>query len=230
MSGRITMAWSSGKDSCMALHQLRVQGAEVHCLLTTVTDEYERVSMHGVREELLKAQAAAVGLPLVTVRIPRDCSNEIYEARFGETLARLKDEGVTAIAFGDIFLADVRRYREENNARVGLTSLFPLWGRSTPELAREFVAGGFRAVTTCIDTARLDERFLGRELAADFFGELPAGVDPCGENGEFHTFAFAGPVFVRPVDIQLGEVVRRGQFSFCDVLPNPAQPDARPQR
>lgn len=219
MKQRIVLSWSSGKDSSLALYELRRSGAyDIHSLLTTVTDDYARVSMHGVREELLRAQAAAVGLPLTIIRIPRECSNEIYEERLRDGLVRLKSDGVTAVAFGDIFLADVRRYREEKNAAVGLESLFPLWGRASADIVDEFLRLGFRAVTTCIDAAKLSERFLGRTLDRDFFTELPPGVDPCGENGEFHTFAFGGPVFSHDLDIALGERVRRGQFAFCDVM------------
>jgi len=219
MKQRIALSWSSGKDSSLALYELRRSGAyDIRCLLTTVTEDYQRVSMHGVREDVLRGQAAAVGLPLTIIRIPRECSNETYEERLRDGLARLKDEGVTAVAFGDIFLEDVRRYREEKNALAGLESLFPLWGRSTADIVDDFLRLGFKALTTCIDGAKLAERFLGRTLDRDFFAELPPGVDPCGENGEFHTFAFGGPVFSHDLDVALGERVRRGQFAFCDVL------------
>lgn len=219
MKQRIALSWSSGKDSSLALYELRRSDAyDIRCLLTTVTEDYERVSMHGVREAVLREQATAVGLPLTIIRIPRECSNEVYEERLRDGLVRLKEDGVTAVAFGDIFLEDVRRYREEKNALVGLGSVFPLWGRSTSQIAEDFLRLGFRAVTTCIDEEKLCERFLGRTLDRDFFAELPPGVDPCGENGEFHTLAFGGPVFSHDLDIALGERVRRGRFVYCDVL------------
>jgi uncharacterized protein (TIGR00290 family) len=212
----IALAWSGGKDSALALRALREEGLEPAALLTTVTEGYERISMHGVRRELLLAQAEAAGVPLVEVRIPQTCPNEVYEARFAEAFAGpLADVG--AVAFGDLFLADVRAYREERLGRIGRTARFPLWGRDTGELARSFVAGGFEATLACVDPRRLDASFAGRPFA-DALADLPAGVDPCGENGEFHTFVHAGPVLAAPVPVERGEVVERDGFLFCDLL------------
>ena len=221
MSTRVLMAWSSGKDSAMALHALRQDGqAEVAALLTTVTEDYGRVSMHGVRRELLEAQAQSTGLPLEVVHIPAGCDDATYERRMAAALLRHREAGVGAVAFGDIFLADLRRYREERLAQVGMEAVFPIWRRDTGELARRFIADGFRAVVTCVDGQALDGRFAGRWYDASLLAELPAGVDPCGENGEFHTFACAGPVFRRPIACRLGRtVVRDGRFHFRDVLP-----------
>jgi uncharacterized protein (TIGR00290 family) len=211
------LAWSGGKDSALALRELRVQGVEPAALLTTVTEGYERISMHGVRRELLVAQAEAAGVPLVEVRIPPVCPNEVYEARFEEAFAGPLHE-VEAVAFGDLFLADVRAYREERLARSGRRAVFPLWGRDTAALAQTFVADGFEATLACIDPRSLDSSFAGRSFA-EALVELPGGVDPCGENGEFHTFVHGGPVFRAPVAVERGEVVERDGFVFCDLLP-----------
>ena len=217
----VLLCWSGGKDCALALRELLAQGrCPVAALLTTLTEGYERVSMHGVRRELLHQQADSLGLPLAEVWIPPSASNEIYAGRMAAALARFQAEGVCRVAFGDLFLADIRRYREENLARAGLGALFPLWGKDTAALAREFLAAGFRARVTCVDTAQLDGRFAGREYDAAFLSELPAPVDPCGENGEFHTFVFDGPPFRRPVPIRSGEtVLRDGRFRFHDLLP-----------
>jgi uncharacterized protein (TIGR00290 family) len=210
---KVVLSWSGGKDSALALQALRAEGIEPDALLTTVTERFERVSMHGVRRELLAAQASAAGIGLVEVRIPPDCPNEVYEARMGEALA-----GFDAVAFGDLFLEDVRAYREERLAASGRRALFPLWGRDTAALARRFVADGFRATLVCVDPRRLDPSFAGRELDEDLLAELPADVDPCGENGEFHTFVHAGPVFEAPVPVETGERVERDGFCFCDLV------------
>lgn len=216
----ILFCWSGGKDSAMALHLLLQQkDYRVVALLTTVTEDYERISMHGVRRELLLQQAASIGLPLHEVRIPRECPNATYEARMEEALRFFYGNGVRQVAFGDIFLEDLRHYREKNLARMGMTALFPLWKRDTRALIRFFHAEGFRAIAACIDGKILDRRFAGRELDAAFFNDLPASVDPCGENGEFHTFVFDGPIFRQPVRIRTGEVVERDSFVFCDLLP-----------
>ncbi len=216
----ILFCWSGGKDSAMALHALlRQKEFRVVALLTTVTESYERISMHGVRRELLKRQAESVGLPLHEVRIPPQCVNAIYEARMEEALRQHYDQGVRRVAFGDIFLQDLREYRERNLNRVGMTALFPIWKRDTRELARELIAAGFRAITACIDGKVLDRSFAGRLLDDAFFVELPPSADPCGENGEFHTFVFDGPIFRRPVPCRAGEVVSRDGFFFCDLLP-----------
>ena len=188
-------------------------------LLTTVTEGFERISMHGVRRELLLAQVEAIGLPLEEVRIPPKCPNAIYETRMGEATLRLRERGVRHVAFGDIFLRDLRAYREENLARLNMDALFPLWDIDTRELAWRFLREGFRAVTVCVDPKKLDRSFAGRELETAFFRDLPAGVDPCGENGEFHTFVFDGPIFRSAICCRAVEIVEWDGFVFCDVLP-----------
>jgi uncharacterized protein (TIGR00290 family) len=216
----VLFCWSGGKDSAMALHALLLREEyRVTALLTTVTEGYERISMHGVRRELLQQQAASIGLPLHEVRIPPECVNAIYESRMEEALRVHYEQGVRKVAFGDIFLEDLRAYREKNLARTGMTALFPIWKRDTRELIQYFHTRLFRAVAVCIDGKILDRRFAGRELDAGFFAELPPGVDPCGENGEFHTFVFEGPIFRRPIRVQTGEIVERDSFLFCDLLP-----------
>jgi uncharacterized protein (TIGR00290 family) len=214
------LAWSSGKDSAWSLHVLRAAAdVEVVGLLTTINQAFDRVAMHAVRSELLRAQAAAAGLPLWTVPIPWPCSNDAYEAAMSAALERARGEGIGAVAFGDLFLEDIRRYREERMAATGLTPLFPLWGRPTEPLAREMIAGGLRARLTCVDPRSLDARFAGRDFDATFLAELPATVDPCGERGEFHSFAYDGPMFARPIPIRSGEVVTRDGFVFADLVP-----------
>ena len=214
----VLFCWSGGKDSAMALHTLLQQPElSVSALLTTVTEGYERISMHGVRRELLQRQAQSIGLPLHEVRIPPQCVNPIYEKRMEEALRTHYDKGVRRVAFGDIFLEDLRAYREKNLARISMTALFPIWKRDTQELAEEFCRQGFRGVTVCVDGRVLDRAFAGRELDESFFRELPAGTDPCGENGEFHTFVFDGPIFREPVDCATGDIVERDGFFFCDL-------------
>ncbi len=216
----LIFSWSGGKDSAMALHSLlRGLEYEVVALLTTVTEGYERISMHGVRSELLRQQADSIGLALEEVRIPPHCPNAVYEARMAETVLHFRERGVLHVAFGDIFLEDLRAYREQKLVRAGMTALFPLWKVDTRELAVRLLRDGFRAIVTCVDPGKLDKSFVGRELDAAFFRDLPVGVDPCGENGEFHTFVFDGPNFHSPVRIQVGEVVERDSFVFCDILP-----------
>ncbi|MEQ1354248.1 MAG: diphthine--ammonia ligase [Candidatus Acidiferrum sp.] len=216
----ILFCWSGGKDSAMALHAvLRDARMEVAALLTTVTEGYDRVSMHGVRRELLQEQARQIGLPLHEVFIPPECVNPTYEARMEEALQVHHARGIRKMAFGDIFLEDLRAYREKNLARMGMTALFPIWKRGTRELIRSFHADGFRSVAVCVDSKVLDRSFAGRELDEAFFRDLPAGVDCCGENGEFHTFAFDGPIFKEPVQFRTGERVERDGFIFCDLLP-----------
>ncbi len=220
MPPRALVAWSTGKDCAWALHALRRAGeVEVAGLLTTVTEAFARVSMHSTREALLDRQAAALGLPCRKVRIPFPCPNERYEQEMARALAEARAEGVTHVAFGDLFLEDVRAYRASRLAGTGIDPLFPLWGRPTRALAGEMIAGGLRAVITCVDPRRLDRSFAGRTLDAALLEQLPPGVDPCGENGEFHTFAFAGPMFAAPIPIAGGEVVERDGFVFADVLP-----------
>jgi uncharacterized protein (TIGR00290 family) len=216
----ILFCWSGGKDSALALHTLLQQNDVcIASLLTTVTEGYDRISMHGVRRELLHRQAESLRLPLHEVFIPPQCGNPIYEARMEEALLSFCKQGIRRVAFGDIFLEDLRLYREKNLARIAMQALFPIWKRDTHDLIREFHAAGFRSVAVCIDTRVLDPSFAGRELDASFFSDLPPGVDPCGENGEFHTFVFDGPVFSRPVSFTLGEAVHRDSFIFRDLLP-----------
>ncbi len=223
------MSWSSGKDSAWALQVLRARGeVEVVGLLTTFNREFARVSMHGVRDALVRGQARAVGLPLRAVRLPWPCSNADYEAAMSRAMARARAEGVTHIAFGDLFLEDIRAYREERMAQAGMTPLFPLWGADTARLAREMVASGTRAVLVCVDPKQLDPRFCGRPFDASLLEELPRGVDPCGERGEFHTFVWDGPAWARPVAVTRGEVVERDGFVFADLLP--AAPASAPAR
>jgi len=216
---KAVVSWSSGKDSAWALHEIRRAGAlEVVGLLTTVTSEFARVSMHAVREELLDLQAASLGLPCRKVRIPWPCPNETYEAEMARALADVRAAGVTRIVFGDLFLADIRAYREEKLAGSGIEPVFPLWGRDTARLAREMLDGGLCATITCVDPRQLDGAFAGRDFDAALLAELPPGVDPCGERGEFHTFAWAGPMFGRPVPVIRGEVVTREGFVFADLM------------
>jgi len=215
----ILFCWSGGKDSAMALHTLLQQNHyHIAALLTTVTEGHERISMHGVRRELLERQAQSIGLPLHEVRIPPQCVNPIYEARMEEALRVYLEQGVRKVAFGDIFLEDLRAYREKNLARVGMTAIFPIWKRDTRELIRSFHANRFRAVAVCVDPKILAPSFAGRELDETFFRELPPQADPCGENGEFHTFVFDGPIFHSPIRVHTGEVVNRDGFVFCDIL------------
>jgi uncharacterized protein (TIGR00290 family) len=216
----ILFCWSGGKDSAMALHSvLQREDLRVVSLLTTVTEGYERISMHGVRRELLARQSESIGLPLHEVRIPPQCGNPLYEARMEEALRLHYHNGVRAVAFGDIFLEDLRAYRENNLARIGMTAIFPIWKRDTRDLVRDFQSAGFRSIAVCINGKLLDRTFAGRELDASFFRDLPAGIDPCGENGEFHTFVFAGPIFQTEIPFRTGEIVERDSFIFCDLLP-----------
>jgi uncharacterized protein (TIGR00290 family) len=216
----VALSWSGGKDSALALHALREEfGIEPAALLTTVTDDYGRVSMHGVRRELVHAQARAAGLPLVEVPIPAACPNDVYESRMAQALEAPLLAAVETMAFADLFLEDIRRYREERLAGAGRSALFPLWGRDTALLAHEFIARGFEAVLVCVDPSQLDPSFVGRPFDAALLEDLPEGVDPCGENGEFHTFVHAGPVFSRSVEIALGDAVTRDGFAFQDLLP-----------
>jgi len=215
----LALSWSGGKDSSLALWKLREERRAPSLLLTTVSETHDRVSIHGVRRELLARQAAALELPLVEVAIPADCTNDVCEARMRDALGRTALARTTTIAFGDLFLADVRAYREERLAARGKRGLFPLWGRDTGELAREFVDGGYEAIVVSLDPRAVDPSFAGRAYDERLLAELPPGVDPCGENGEFHTFVHAGPAFAAPLDVGVGEVVMRDGFVYADVLP-----------
>ena len=215
---RTLVAWSSGKDSAFALHEARRTGdLDIVGLLTTLTEDYGRVSMHGVREELLDRQAEALGLPCRKVRIPAGCVNADYERAMGVAVQAAREDGVDRIVFGDLFLEDVRAYRERMLAGSGIEPVFPLWGRPTATLAREMVASGLEARIVCLDPRRLAPSFAGRAFDASFLAELPGGVDPCGENGEFHTCVTGGPMFERPVPVSMGETVTRDGFVFTDL-------------
>jgi uncharacterized protein (TIGR00290 family) len=215
----LLLSWSGGKDSALALRALQKSGRHrIRALLTTVTEEYDRVSMHGIRRELLHAQAASLGLPLEEVWIPRNASNSIYETRMRAALEKYLRLGVTRVAFGDLFLADIRAYRETRLREIGMKGIFPLWHRKTDRLAEQFVDLGFRAVTCCVDSKMLSRDFCGVPYDREFLARLPPGVDPCGENGEFHTFVFDGPLFKRKVDFELGRVVSRQGFYFADLI------------
>jgi uncharacterized protein (TIGR00290 family) len=214
----LALSWSGGKDSALAFWVLaREHGVIPRALITTVTDAYERISMHGVRRSLLTLQAGAVGVPLVEVEIPAACTNEVYERRMEDTLASEPVCDVEAVAFGDLFLEDVRAYREDRLAIAGKRACFPLWHRDTAGLAREFIAAGFEATIVCVDPAKLDRSFAGRRFDERLLADLPAGVDPCGENGEFHTFVHAGPILSAPLAIHVGETVERDGFIFTDI-------------
>jgi uncharacterized protein (TIGR00290 family) len=217
---KILLSWSSGKDSAWALHVLN--GAQPGCvsgLLTTINESADRVAMHGVRRELLEAQAKATGLPLWPVLLPHPCSNEVYETRMRTACTRAVAEKFTHVAFGDLFLEDVRRYREERLSGTGLIPLFPLWGRPTRELAHEMIAARVRARLSVVDTRVLDVSFAGRAFDTSLLGDLPASVDPCGENGEFHTFVHDGPMFHLPIEVDLGGTVTSDPFVFRDLCP-----------
>ena len=213
------VSWSSGKDSAWMVHVLRhTPGVELAGLLTTVNASAQRIAMHAVRVELLETQAAALGLPLRQVPIPYPCPNAVYEHAMADAVRKALDEGFTHVAFGDLFLADIRSYREAQLAGTGLAPLFPLFGADTTALAREMVAAGLRARITCVDPRVLDRGFVGREFDATLLADLPASVDPCGERGEFHTFAYAGPMFQYPIAIESGMVVERDGFVFADLM------------
>lgn len=215
------LSWSSGKDSALALHEIQKnQDYEIVALLTTLTEDYDRVSMHGVRRELLEEQARSMGLPLEMVLIHKDAANDEYEREMGKALERYRCQGVNSVVFGDIFLADIRKYREDNLAKAGMQAVFPLWNQDTRMLIRNLLDSGFRAVTTCVDTYVLGQEFAGREIDESFVASLPEGIDPCGENGEFHSFVYKGPIFSKAISIQRGEkVLRENRFFYCDLLP-----------
>ena len=215
---KILLSWSSGKDSAWALHLLNQQfpGA-VGALLTTVNEAMDRVAMHGVRREVLEAQARAAGLPLRVVHIPHPCSNDVYEQQMSAAVRTAVADGFTHAAFGDLFLRDIRSYRESKLAGSGLEPLFPVWDIPTPQLAREMIAGGLRARIACVDMRVLDASFVGREFDEDLLRDLPPGIDPCGENGEFHTCVYAGPMFHHPIDLERGRVETRDPFCWSDL-------------
>jgi len=216
---KILVSWSSGKDSAWMLHVIRSEGlGEPAALLTTVNESAARVAMHAVRVEILQAQADATGLPVITVPIPHPCPNEVYEARMSVAIARVKTEGFTHVAFGDLFLEDIRRYREQRMTGTGLTPMFPLWMRPTEALARQMIRGGLEAHLTCVDPRVLPPSFAGRRFDADLLADLPPDIDPCGERGEFHTCAVAGPMFKNRINVLPGMVVERDGFVFADLM------------
>ncbi len=218
---KILFLWSGGKDSAMALYELMsTRSYEVSALITTITEDFDRVSMHGIRRIFLEQQAHSIGLPLERIYISKDASNHEYEEKIKEKLLCYKEKGILSVAFGDIFLEDIRTYREENLSRIGMKGLFPLWKRDTTELARRFIKLGFKAVITCVDSYVLDRSFAGRPYDERFLRDLPPGIDPCGENGEFHTFVYDGLIFRKAIPFKLGEVVLRdSRFYFCDLIP-----------
>ena len=218
----VLVAWSGGKDSAIALYEiLKSQKYQVCALLTTVSEDDDRVSMHGVRRTLLEQQVDSLGLPLEKVFIPRHASNEELESNMRWVLAQYKAAGVTSVVFGDIFLEDLRQYREGNLAKLEMRGLFPLWKRDTRKLAYSFEPLGFKAVTTCVDTNVLDRRFVGKVIDRQFLSDLPETVDPCGENGEYHSFVYDGPIFKEKISHTLGEIaLRENRFCYCDLIPN----------
>jgi uncharacterized protein (TIGR00290 family) len=219
----VVMSWSGGKDSVMALHELlRSADYDVVELMASISEEYRRVSHHGVREELLDAQAAAIGIPLLKVYLPSGdsggCSNEVYEAIMKRVMDAYKARDVTTVAFGDLFLEDLRAWREANLAKAGMRGLFPIWKRNTAQVAREVIRLGYRAYLSCVE-ANVGPGFVGRLYDEKFLSELPSGIDPCGENGEFHSFVFDGPIFAKPVAVRVGQLVTRDGRFYADILP-----------
>jgi len=218
MKERILLSWSGGKDSALALHELRRSGDyEIAAILTTVTEGTGRIGMHAVPRELVVRQGGALGVPLREIAMPAFPPNDVYEARWRSVLEDYRAEGIHAVAFGDLFLEDIRDYRERCLDAIGMHGVYPIWRRDTPSLAREFIDGGFRAVLVAIDLRALDRSFAGRSFDRELLADLPPGVDPCGENGEFHTFVFDGPEFRAPVAFRRGEVREEGTFAFCDL-------------
>jgi len=216
------ISWSSGKDSAFALHEIRRAGEfEVVGALTTVTETFARVSIHGVRQEILRAQCDAAGLPQTIVPIPYPCPNEIYEARMGEAVASAVGEGVTHMIFGDLYLADIRAYREQKLAGTGIAPVFPLWERPTADLARAMIASGLEAWLATVDLKKLPGKFAGRKFDAQLLADLPDGIDPCGENGEFHTCVVAGPMFSQRLAVTTGERIERDGYAYCDLVIKP---------
>ena len=221
MTQKVLFTWSGGKDSAMSLYVLRkFHNYEIVALLTSVTEDYDRISMHGVRRVLLEQQARSLGLPLEMLYITRNSSNEEYEAKMKEKLLQYKSQGVASVVFGDIFLEDLRKYREDNLAQIGMKGIFPIWKRDTTELAHTFIDLDFKAVITCVDSQSLEGKFAGRYFDNEFLSELPPKVDPCGENGEFHSFVYDGPIFHERIRFRRGKVVLRdNRFYFRDLIP-----------
>ena len=220
MAEKVLFTWSGGKDSSMALYELKKSnGYEITALLTTITEDYDRISMHGVRRALLEKQADLLCIPLEKVFISKQSSNEEYESKMKAALEKYKEAGVASVAFGDIFLEDLRRYREDNLASLGMKGIFPIWKKDTTELAHAFIDQGFRAIVACVDSQVLDKSFAGREFDKNFLNDLPPTVDPCGENGEFHSFVYDGPIFKKRISHTKGDIVLRdNRFYYCDIL------------
>lgn len=221
MTEPIILTWSGGKDSALALYYLKNGHYRIHSLLTTVTQDFHRISMHGVRSILLDDQAESLGLPLEKVFISKNSSNEEYENHMKEKLLFFQGQGISSVAFGDLFLEDIRKYREQNLSKITMQGIFPLWNKDTHELARKFIELGFQAVIICVDSQKLDKKFAGRYFDRQFLSDLPATVDPCGENGEFHSFVFDGPIFRKPIPFTIGDkVLREERFYYCDLIPD----------
>jgi uncharacterized protein (TIGR00290 family) len=220
MAEKIIFTWSGGKDSAMALYELqRTHSYEVSALLTTITEDYERISMHGVRRILLEQQADSLGLSLEKLYISKNASNEEYESKMQEALIKYRVTGVSSVVFGDIFIEDLRKYREDNLSKINMKGIFPIWKRDTTELARTFIYLGFKAVVICVDSNVLDKKFVGRAFDERFLSELPTTVDPCGENGEFHSFVYDGPIFRKRIAFTMGDIVLRdNRFYYCDLI------------
>jgi len=222
MTKPLVVSWSGGKDSTLALNEiLNNTDYEVHSLITTVTEGYNRISIHGVRNELLEKQVQSIGLPLHKVSIPKDSKNEQYESALKKVLLKFKNEGINEIVFGDIFLEDVKKYRDELLNKLDMKGVYPIWKKDSKELARKFIELGFKAVTTCVDSQQIDKKFVGREYDSEFLNDLPNSADHCGENGEFHTFVYDGPLFDKKIYFTKGEIVfRDDRFYYCDLILN----------
>ena len=218
----VVLTWSGGKDSALALHSLKnSRQYKITSLLTTITKDYNRISMHGVRSILLDNQSESLGLPIEKVFISKNSSNEEYENQMSKKLLFYQRQGISSVAFGDLFLEDIRTYREQNLSKVAMKGIFPLWKKNTQELACQFIELGFKAVIICIDSQNLDKKFVGRYFGRQFLSDLPANVDPCGENGEFHSFVFDGPIFKKSISFKIGDIVlRKKRFYFCDLIPD----------
>ena len=221
MKEKVLFSWSGGKDSAFCLYELKKAGTyEVVALLTTVTEEYQRISMHGVRNILLQKQAESLGYPLEKMYITKDSSNDEYERKTEEVLLRYRNRGIFSVVFADIFLEDLRKHREDNLSKVDMKGIFPIWKQDTAHLAQGFIESGFKAVITCVDSTMLDKKFIGQEYDKRFLTDLPSNVDPCGENGEFHSFVYDGPIFRKKITFKKGEIVLRdNRFWYCDLVP-----------
>ena len=221
MKGKVIFSWSGGKDSVLALNELqKTENYEIAALLATVTEGYDRISMHGVRSILLEQQAESLGFAVEKVFVRKSISNEQYESKMREVMAKYLTAGVSSIVFGDIFLEDLRKYRENNLSKIGMKAIFPIWKRDTTELAHTFINAGFKAIVTCVDSNVLDKTFIGKVFDEQLLSELPSTVDPCGENGEFHSFVYDGPIFQEKISHKIGEVVlRENRFYYCDLIP-----------